>query len=49
MSEDNPHPLIYEYIEPPVEHSKTPNYCPVVWLSEEEIKKLYPKKLYPKK
>lgn len=42
MSEDKPHPFTYEYIEP-VEYSKTPGYWPVVWVSEEEIKKLYPK------
>lgn len=42
MSEDKP--LTYENIEL-VEYSKTPGYGPVVWLSAEEIKKLYPKKL----
>lgn len=42
MSEDKPHPLTYEYIEP-AECSKTPVYWPVVCLSAEDIKKLYPK------
>lgn len=42
MSEDKPMTVTYTYIEP-AELSKTPGYWPVIWVSEDEIKKLYPK------
>lgn len=41
MSEDKPHVIVHTYVE--WELSDTPGYWPVVWLSAEEIKKLYPK------
>jgi hypothetical protein len=43
MSEDKPMIITYEHIEP-AEYSKTPGYWPVVWVSEEEMRKEFPAK-----